>query len=167
MPSVTQRLKDRFYELRTSTPLTATTGTKTSLIKWIHAVSKFIALIFHVQVVKWWWIFLELNSKGLYFKFEKENRCLVFTSSIKREFRPFHVVVVQWWQRNVQKSVMHVESFLLLILRWCYLKRFATTIFSATQRCNIVATLFRVVRTLFQHCNAVLRKKNVIANRPV
>ena len=26
--------------------------------------------------------------------------------------------------------------------------------FSATQRCNIVATLFRIVTTLFQHCNA-------------
>ena len=35
-------------------------------------------------------------------------------------------------------------------------RRFATTIFSVTQRCNIVATLFRIVTTLFQHCNAVL-----------
>ena len=32
-----------------------------------------------------------------------------------------------------------------------------TTIYSATQRCNIVATLFRMVITLFQYCNAVLR----------
>ena len=39
-------------------------------------------------------------------------------------------------------------------------RRFATTIFSATQRCNIVATLFRIVTTLFQHCLAVLRKKS-------
>ena len=30
-------------------------------------------------------------------------------------------------------------------------------VFNATQRCNIVATLFRMVTTLFQHCNAVLR----------
>ena len=29
--------------------------------------------------------------------------------------------------------------------------------FSATQRCNIVATLFRIVTTLFQHCNASSR----------
>ena len=28
---------------------------------------------------------------------------------------------------------------------------------SVTQRCNIVATLFRMDTTLFQHCNAVLR----------
>ena len=32
------------------------------------------------------------------------------TSSIKREIRPFPVVVVQWRQRNVQKSVMNVQS---------------------------------------------------------
>ena len=32
---------------------------------------------------------------------------------------------------------------------------FAKTIFSETLLCNIVATLFRTVPTLFQHCNAV------------
>ena len=41
---------------------------------------------------------------------ERESRCLVFTSSTKREIWQFHVVVVQWRQRNVQKSVMHVQS---------------------------------------------------------
>ena len=44
-----------------------------------------------------------------------------------------------------------------LVLRGFYTRRFATTIFSVTQRYNIVATLFRRVATLFQHCNAVLR----------
>ena len=42
-------------------------------------------------------------------------------------------------------------------LRWCYTRRFATTILSETERCNIVTTLFGIVTTLFQHCNAVLR----------
>ena len=41
---------------------------------------------------------------------EKDNRCLVFTSSLKRPIRNFHVLVVQWRQRNVQKSVMLVQS---------------------------------------------------------
>ena len=50
-----------------------------------------------------------------------------------------------------------IEAGLIILLRWCYTRRFATTIFSATQRCSIVATLFRMVRTLFQHCNSVLR----------
>ena len=29
---------------------------------------------------------------------------------------------------------------------------------AATRRCNIVAILFRMVATLFRHCNAVLRR---------
>ena len=39
-------------------------------------------------------------------------------------------------------------------------RRFATTIYGATRRYNIVGTLNRMVATLFQHCNAV-------ANSPV
>ena len=35
----------------------------------------------------------------------------MLTSSIKREIRKFRVVVVQRQQRNVQKSVMHVQCF--------------------------------------------------------
>ena len=34
----------------------------------------------------------------------------MFPSSTKREFRHFHVVVGQRRQRNVQKSVVHVQS---------------------------------------------------------
>ena len=49
-----------------------------------------------VQFVKCWQIFLELNSKRLYQSSgkEKESRCLVFTSSTKREIRHYYVVVV-------------------------------------------------------------------------
>ena len=59
-----------------------------------------------------WQILLELNSKGLYQSSgkEKESCCLVFPSSTKREISHFHVVVVQQRQRNVQKSVIHVQS---------------------------------------------------------
>ena len=35
---------------------------------------------------------------------------LPFPSSKKLEIWSFHVVVVQGWQRNVQKSVMNVQS---------------------------------------------------------
>ena len=45
----------------------------------------------------------------------------MFTSSIKREIRHFPDVVVQWRQRNVQKSVMHVQSFCLPIQRIAFL----------------------------------------------
>ena len=39
-------------------------------------------------------------------------------------------------------------------------------IFSATQRCNIVATLFRMVTTLFQNCISVLREKSSLRIAP-
>ena len=55
---------------------------------------------------------MELNSKGLHQSSgkEKESCCLLFSSSTKREIRQFHVVFVKRRQRNVQKSVMHVQS---------------------------------------------------------
>ena len=56
---------------------------------------------------------LELNSNlGLYQSSGKgkESCCLLFPSSIKREIRHFHFVVVQRRLRNAQKSVMHVQS---------------------------------------------------------
>ena len=85
---------------------------KTSLKKWICAASNLIALIPSRWFVKCWPIFLELNSKGQHQSSgkEKESCCLVFPSSTKREIRQFHVVVVQRRKRNVQRSVMHVQS---------------------------------------------------------
>ena len=55
---------------------------------------------------------MELNSIGSYQSSgkEEENYCFVFPSSTKREIRHYHVVVVQRRQRNVQKSVMHMQS---------------------------------------------------------
>ena len=85
---------------------------KTSLKKNEVALLQTLSRLFYlVQFVKCWQFFLELNSKRLYRSSEKEeSRCLVYTSSTKRSIRHFHVVVVQWRQRNVQKSVMHVQS---------------------------------------------------------
>ena len=77
------------------------------------ALLQTLSILFQlVQFVKCWHFFLELNSKRLYRSSgkEKESRCLVFTSSTKREIRHFYDVVVQRRQRNVQKSVMHVQS---------------------------------------------------------
>ena len=37
--------------------------------------------------------------------------CTVFPSATEREIRHFHVVVVQRRLRNVQKSVLHVQSY--------------------------------------------------------
>ena len=68
---------------------------------------------------------MELNSKRLYQSSgkEKESCCLLFPSSTKREIRHCYVVVVQGRQRNVRKSVMHVQSccFVNLIHTFCFL----------------------------------------------
>ena len=56
--------------------------------------------------------FLELNSKRLFRNSgkEKESRRLVITSSTKREIWHVHVVVVRCRQRNMQKSLLNVQS---------------------------------------------------------
>ena len=55
-----------------------------------------------------------------------------------------------------------------LRLRWCYTGRFVTTIFNATQHYNIVATLFRMVATLFKTatlcCDENRRCKSSLCN---
>ena len=43
------------------------------------------------------------------FERERKIRCHLFTSSIKCEIRDFHAVVAVT-QRNVQKSMLHVQS---------------------------------------------------------
>ena len=53
------------------------------------------------------------------FKREKKICCCLFTSSIKREIRDFHAVVVQWRQRNVQKSVLHVQKCCFAYQTYC------------------------------------------------
>ena len=55
---------------------------------------------------------LELNSQPPYPSSESERKFghRSFTSSTKREIRYFHVVVLQWRQRNVQHRVMQVKS---------------------------------------------------------
>ena len=102
------------------------------------ALLQTLSRLFHlVYFVKCWQMFLELNSKGLYQSSgkEKESCCLVFPSSTKREIRHFHVVVVQWRQRNVQKSVMHVQS--------CFLANLNLLLFCRSRclRCSLKWTL--------------------------
>ena len=84
-----------------------------------------------------------LNRKGPYLSLEKEsdNVYALLTYSIKwvHEIRKFHVAVVQQWLRNVQKSLMPVQScsfaiLNLLLFRCCknslllWSKNFATIV---------------------------------------
>ena len=85
---------------------------KTSLKKWIHATSNYVAPIPSSLILWMLANFLEADSKGLYQSSAKGKKScsLVFPSSTNREIGQFHVLVVQWRQRNVQKSLMHVQS---------------------------------------------------------
>ena len=51
-----------------------------------------------------------LRTVSKFWKRITKSLSCVFKPCTKREIGPFHVVVVQWQQRNVQKSVMHVHS---------------------------------------------------------
>ena len=49
---------------------------------------------------------MELNSYGFYSgsKRARKIRCRMFTSSIKRQIRRFHVVVMQWTSKKCTKK---------------------------------------------------------------
>ena len=109
----TSQSKNGHWRASATRTATATaTATKTSLKKWTCAASNFIALIPSRLIVWMLANFFEADSKGLHQSSakEKESCCLVFPSSTNREIRHFHVLVVQWRQRNEQKSLMRVQS---------------------------------------------------------
>ena len=87
---------------------------KTSLKSEYALFQSSLILFNFISFVKCWRHFLVVNPKGPYISLEKEKGlfCVLFCYFIKRahEIRKFHVAVVQPRLRNVQKSVMHVQS---------------------------------------------------------
>ena len=91
------------------------TKPKTSLKKWSCTVSNFIELTQFHLICQMLGKFSGVKSERTVSKFRKRKwklLCYVFTFSFKpvREIRRFHVAVVQRRLRNVQKSVMRVQS---------------------------------------------------------
>ena len=91
---------------------------------------------------------MQLNSKELYRSSgkEKENRCLAFTSSTKRENRKYHVVVVQRWQRNVLKKRDARAKwlfYLLLFSSFCLSRRRRRCLSSLTVFCRMQIAMFQ------------------------
>ena len=62
----------------------------------------------------------------------------------------------------VYKVILSIESVDQILKGDVTGEDFITTSFSTTQHCEIVAKLFQMVRTLFQHCNAVLHQKSLL-----
>ena len=86
---------------------------KMSLKKRICTVSNFIDLVQFHTICQMLAKLSGVNPKGPYVSLEKKNKeCLYLTYSIKRarEIRKFHFAVVHLRLRNVQKSVMQVQS---------------------------------------------------------
>ena len=110
-------------------PLSSTaTAAKTSLLKWIGVFQTLCHLFQFAENVKCRRISLEFISWEPHSSVETERkiRCRLLTSSIKCEIRDFHAVVVQWRQRNVQKSVLHEQSCCFANKTHCFLDVLAT-----------------------------------------
>ena len=116
-------------------------GSKNVICKWICPNCHFIVIIATYIIRQ-----LLVNSLGdefvttsFNFRKRKKKSLYVFTSCTIHQIREFHIVVMQWWQRNVPKSVTHAEllfcqielisflTFLLLLPSW-HLKLLVTSV---------------------------------------
>ena len=79
----------------------------------------------------WSWILKTLSK----FREKKKKVIVLCFPSTKRKIVHFHVVVIQWWQRNVQKSEMHVQS---CCETYCSFLTFSHLNFSLMTKPNIV-----------------------------
>ena len=108
---------------------------------------------FSTAVSKNLWKLMNIRKR---FKIIPSLSCFIAATEI--QLSPYHNI----YANVLEKSTSFIDKFCLAwkkneFGKGCYTHRFATTIFSATQRYNIVAALFRMATTLFQHCNNVLR----------
>ena len=99
--------------------------TKTSLKKWICAASNSFTLIpsHSMSLMLANFPGVEFQKTISKFRKKKSNRFVVFTSFVRHEIRMFHVIILQQWQRNVQKSVMYMQTCCLAnlyLLLSCY-----------------------------------------------
>ena len=73
------------------------------------ALLQTLSRLFHlVHFVKCWKFLLELILKDVWKFGKRKRKSWSFVHVLHKAY--FHVVDVQWHQRNVQKSVMHVQS---------------------------------------------------------
>ena len=98
------------------------TATKTSHKKWIHIFCSLYRdysnwfTLSNASELFWSWI----SINHIQVHKEKENfviACLRPSQNVKLGI--FNVVAVQWRQRNVQKSVMHVQSCYFALSSFC------------------------------------------------
>ena len=146
------------------------------ILKGVFHASNFIGLIPSCSVHQMLPIFSGvICCERLYqsWRKEKQSRCLVFSFSTKCEIRHFQVVVMYWRQRNVQKSVMHVQSccFANNFLRtycfychclWRHLGHFISALFKNRQILKFKSQLTIVFFVALNCLNGPLRNKTLL-----
>lgn len=75
-------------------------------------------LSINVNEFSWSWILKDCIVSN-FKKSTLENCCLAFIFSTKHKIRQFYVMVILWQQRNVQKSVIQVQSCCFANLLFC------------------------------------------------
>ena len=94
-------------------------GSKNVTFKWICILQTLSRLFQFAENVKCRRISLDLISWGPHSTFERKRKipCCLFTSSIKHEIGDSQAIAMQWQQRNVQKSVLHMQKVVLLPIK--------------------------------------------------
>ena len=82
-----------------------------SLKNWIHTVSDFSDLVQFHFICQMLANFSGVKSERTVSKFRKRKRKLLRSLKPEHEIRKFHVPVMQWWLRSVQKTVMYMQSY--------------------------------------------------------
>ena len=78
---------------------------ETSVKKWICVLSNLVASIWTRSICQMQATFPRVEFLRILFRFKKRKLLLrMFTSSIKRQIRRFHVVVVQWTSKKCTKK---------------------------------------------------------------
>ena len=139
--------------IREVNPTTAT-ATKTSLKSGWWLLYDAYSILFNSSNVGnffWSWILKDFIKVQ-----EKKKKVVVFDlfpSWTKREIRHFHVVVVHWRQRNVQKSVMLVQSCCFANLTYCFFV--VLVVVAVIDRC-LKKFPWRRFRTVWVHLSALV-----------
>ena len=111
----------------------------------IHSSYSKSLLSINVNEFSWSWI-LKDRIVSNFKKRVLENCCLAFMFSTKRKIRQFYVMVILWQQRNVQKSVIQVQSCCFANLLFCH--------FCCHHcRCCLSSLLLQATAVWLMHCS--------------
>ena len=90
-----------------------------------------------------------LSTISKFRKRKKSLSLLVYASSTKCRKRHFHMVVVQWWQRNVQKMWCMCKVVVLPCLAFVYLMFSLSLLLGCLKLCIIHDNLWSVTNRIF------------------